>query len=1064
MAALVLPATKAQNKKFDQPVQLKSCHISIEANAFTATTFMELEFYNPGNEVVEGRQNFYLNKGQVISAFQLDLNGKYRDGSIEEKWKALRSYSSIVGKRMDPAVIQMNYNNYYSLFIYPIPAKSSRKVTITIDQLLVTDSNKLIYELPLSFSSPTENFSADVNINVNGSPLVAGSKGFLEKTLFEKNENGGSASLILHNVTLNRPVAFSIELKEGIPQLCSISNKETTEFFLRIDPNTKKYNELRPKKIHIYWDASSSAKQRNLAKELNYLEKYILDNKIKLAALTIFNDKVRDSFLFETSLTNIRQLRYFLSEYNYSGATDFGLLDFSKETSDMILLFTDGINTLGRPPKLQSTIPVTTIVSGIQSWNIQPVAFSGVSGGGLVNLYSNSVSLAVNQTQQSKNFLFSYTSLNNTVHVNENFPRELSENMMLSGSYRNEDQLRLLYGNTSSINEIQYIGLSPCSNCDEKTFNKIRMLRSYDSAIRSDWENLVYFGLREKVVTPRTSFIVLENIDDYIKYNIAPPKELEAACAERNYVYKTEYRIRQLKTLSEKDALDAIVTDYNKYIKWWNNKETPIDLARPVISREQATEQKQEKDYTPDFPNPTMPTSTISEVIVTSAFSTKRTLRSQTSNVQYINAEQLNTIRETDINNALAGKVAGLQVQSQSRGLLGAATSIRLRGENGLSNGPGPIYVLDGMILQDPGAINVDNINDVTVLQGPAASALFGPDGAYGAIVINSKIKSPRYYNYSRRWPEYKLKDQDDVDYVMEINAADPREILKTYECLEETHNTEPCFYFDMADFFLAKKLKDKAMEILLEGIELCNGNSKSLVAAAFLLESRGEFEAAIRIYRNMLESNPGDPVTRRNLALAYFQNNNIQESVDTYYQLITSADANKISYNSSTYTMAINEMNAIISQYRSKLNLSAINQNIIRLFPVDLKISVESSDGYLYGCNVKAPVSRTPASDSNRSNRYEYYNRYQEFKNFSYYNNRYYIGSGEDYIIKKASEGSYKVSINAYHYYSYQGEIPEMVRVIAFKNFQKPNQTMQVEYSMLNNQYGAVEIAEINW
>ena len=197
MAALVLPATKAQNKKFDQPVQLKSCHISIEANAFTATTFMELEFYNPGNEVVEGRQNFYLNKGQVISAFQLDLNGKYRDGSIEEKWKALRSYSSIVGKRMDPAVIQMNYNNYYSLFIYPIPAKSSRKVTITIDQLLVTDSNKLIYELPLSFSSPTENFSADVNINVNGSPRVAGSKGFLEKALFEKNENGGSASLIL---------------------------------------------------------------------------------------------------------------------------------------------------------------------------------------------------------------------------------------------------------------------------------------------------------------------------------------------------------------------------------------------------------------------------------------------------------------------------------------------------------------------------------------------------------------------------------------------------------------------------------------------------------------------------------------------------------------------------------------------------------------------------------------------------------------------------------------------------------------------------------------------------
>ncbi|MFN8248852.1 MAG: SusC/RagA family TonB-linked outer membrane protein [Ferruginibacter sp.] len=131
---------------------------------------------------------------------------------------------------------------------------------------------------------------------------------------------------------------------------------------------------------------------------------------------------------------------------------------------------------------------------------------------------------------------------------------------------------------------------------------------------------------------------------------------------------------------------------------------------------------------------------TIQEVIVTSAFSTKRTLRSQSSNVQNVNGDQLNTIRQSNINNALAGKVAGMQVQSQSYGKLGAETRVRLRGENGIAGaGPGALYVVDGTIIPSANDINPDDIEDVTVLQGPAASALFGPDGAQGAIVINTK-------------------------------------------------------------------------------------------------------------------------------------------------------------------------------------------------------------------------------------------------------------------------------------------------------------------------------------
>ena len=129
----------------------------------------------------------------------------------------------------------------------------------------------------------------------------------------------------------------------------------------------------------------------------------------------------------------------------------------------------------------------------------------------------------------------------------------------------------------------------------------------------------------------------------------------------------------------------------------------------------------------------------LTEVVVTSAFQTKRTQRSVASNAQNVNAEQLNTARQPNINNALAGKVAGVQVRSQSSAALGKETIVRLRGENGIGIGGGALYVVDGTIMPSANDINVDDIEDVTVLQGPAASALFGPEGANGAIVVNLK-------------------------------------------------------------------------------------------------------------------------------------------------------------------------------------------------------------------------------------------------------------------------------------------------------------------------------------
>ncbi|ASU32540.1 SusC/RagA family TonB-linked outer membrane protein [Mucilaginibacter xinganensis] len=132
----------------------------------------------------------------------------------------------------------------------------------------------------------------------------------------------------------------------------------------------------------------------------------------------------------------------------------------------------------------------------------------------------------------------------------------------------------------------------------------------------------------------------------------------------------------------------------------------------------------------------------LKEVVVTGGYGIKQTARSNSNSAQVVTATELNTVRQPNINNALAGKVAGIQVRSQSAAALGRNTEVRLRGASGFGSGQGALYVVDGTILPNADDINLDDVESVTVLQGAAAAALLGSQGANGAIVITtSKAK-----------------------------------------------------------------------------------------------------------------------------------------------------------------------------------------------------------------------------------------------------------------------------------------------------------------------------------
>ena len=150
---------------------------------------------------------------------------------------------------------------------------------------------------------------------------------------------------------------------------------------------------------------------------------------------------------------------------------------------------------------------------------------------------------------------------------------------------------------------------------------------------------------------------------------------------------------------------------------------------------------------TSDIVNVSMTTTAgtnLTEVVVTSAFGIKKAQRTTPFSSQVVKSEQLNIIPQTSLTDALAGKIAGVQSRSQSNVKLGADQQDFLRIRGGLSIGDlGPIFVVDGTVV-NAFEINPDDVEDVSILKGANATALFGDRAAGGAIVINTKKRGPR--------------------------------------------------------------------------------------------------------------------------------------------------------------------------------------------------------------------------------------------------------------------------------------------------------------------------------
>lgn len=143
------------------------------------------------------------------------------------------------------------------------------------------------------------------------------------------------------------------------------------------------------------------------------------------------------------------------------------------------------------------------------------------------------------------------------------------------------------------------------------------------------------------------------------------------------------------------------------------------------------------------------------DAVVVTALGIRRAQKALSYNAQEVSQDDLTRVKDANFINALSGKVAGVTINSSSSGV-GGASKVVMRGVKSFDQSNNAMYVIDGVPMFNTGSdgsmekgsagtteaiadINPEDIESLTVLNGAAASALYGSNAANGVILVTTK-------------------------------------------------------------------------------------------------------------------------------------------------------------------------------------------------------------------------------------------------------------------------------------------------------------------------------------
>ena len=578
-----------------EKVRMNKLIVNVKVVGNIAYTTAEMHFFNSGTRQMEAELIFPLPENVSVSRYAIDINGKMREAVPVNKNKGKQVFEAIEHRRVDPGLLEKVDGNNFRTRIYPLMPNGERTVIIGYEEeLSAFDKDNLAYQLVSRYPKKLDNFELNVSVlGTSASPTVSENSG--DAIVFSKWNQSFQTSIKKENYQPSEKLLFKIPIQENAPSVIMQNVGGQHYFYGNTFIEGNKIAKKTPVSIGLIWDNSLSCKTRDLKKELSLLNAYF--QKIKNTKVTLYFLNYTFEKQKEYTITNGNwsELKAVLEHTKYDGGTRFSQLNFVN--NDEYLFFSDGLSSLSENVLPKTKKPIYTITSSVSA-DFSFLNYSAMqTGGNFINLNQVNQDNALDKLTNSN---LKFLGIKENYTVTDLFPVEgtsVSGSFSFSGiSLNQKNQITLLFGyNNEAVLERKITLDAVLQNTNDVNVEKLwaqKKIANLDFQYDKNADEIELLGKKYGIITKNTSLIVLEDIRDYISYDIIPPAELRA---EFDRIKKQE---NDRSLAQQKNNWESIESYFQGLNDWWKKDvkyTAPKPLPKPKVQKNRRSDNEENR-------------------------------------------------------------------------------------------------------------------------------------------------------------------------------------------------------------------------------------------------------------------------------------------------------------------------------------------------------------------------------------------------------------------------------------------------------------------------------------
>ncbi len=588
----ILPPPRPADPKL-VPVVVSEVSAKVRIRGEIASTEFEAVVTNPNPVALEGEFTLPLPAGATVTGAALDINGKMIDAAIVEKKRAQEVFEAIERKGADPALVESVGGNSYRTRIYPIPANGGRRIRITFISEVDRVDGAPIFTLPMRFENKLSKVSLRVEVMDPAAAPQVESAPFANMN-FSRWENALLGERTLENIALPEDLRITVADKPAPVQAERFGGENFFLVSATLPAAANAADFKAPKSVSVLWDASGSRASNDHAPELELLKQFFASDKMKDATVDVSVSVLRNTLepakTFTVKNGDAAALLDFLKKTAYDGGTDFlGLEQFlaAVPADACAFVFTDGIQTFGKGaqsiPAAKGRTAFVSVSTTSETSYLEYLAEASGANALYLNLARMTPAAAL------ADLLASSPAALESVKIDG---ADASGYIANAKAFRAGGTVRVAgtFPDGKHKLEVKIAGqpamtfeLDSAAALDGRMIRTLYGMLKLEAAKRNPKttpSEFLTLGQTYGIVTPGTSMLVLESLDQYLEYSIRPPETLpewRAKYDERQAQIAKDKAKEKADAATERDKrIDALAKRYqSEIIDWYDGKKRP---------------------------------------------------------------------------------------------------------------------------------------------------------------------------------------------------------------------------------------------------------------------------------------------------------------------------------------------------------------------------------------------------------------------------------------------------------------------------------------------------------